>query len=67
MLESNCPRWGGRNSAKAAVRDRVWTSLVETKVNVGPAYDRIPNLVGADAAAKKLSELEPWKRARVVK
>ena len=59
MSESAHSRWAGRNSAKAAVRDRVWERLVETGVNVGPAFDRIPNFVGADAAAKRLSELEP--------
>ena len=66
-METDRSRWAGRNSAKAAVRDRVWSRLVETEANVGPAYDRIPNFVGADAAAKRLSELEQWKRARVVK
>ena len=65
--EADDSRWAGRNSAKAAVRDRVWSALVETGVNVGPAFDRIPNFVGADAAAKRLSELDHWKRARVVK
>ena len=67
MSESDRSRWAGRNSANAAVRDRVWSRLVETEVNVGPAFDRIPNFVGADAAAKRLSDLEQWKRARVVK
>jgi 5-formyltetrahydrofolate cyclo-ligase len=60
-------RWAGRNSAKAAIRDRVWSGLVEAQVNIGPVFDRIPNFVGADAAAKRLSELGEWRRARVVK
>jgi 5-formyltetrahydrofolate cyclo-ligase len=67
MADDGSSRWAGRNSAKAAVRSRVWSRLVETGVNVGPAFDRIPNFVGADAAAKRLGELEEWKRARVVK
>ena len=41
--------------------------LVATGVGIGPAFDRIPNFVGADAAAKRLSELDAWKQARVVK
>ncbi len=45
----------------------MWSRLVDAEVNVGPALDRIPNFVGADAAAKRLSDLEQWKRARVVK
>jgi hypothetical protein len=39
----------GRNGAKAAVRDRVWSGLAEAQVN-GPVFDRIPNFVGADVA-----------------
>ncbi len=67
MAEAGVSRWSGRNGAKAAVRDRVWTRLVEAQVNVGPAFDRIPNFVGADVAAKRLSELDEWRRARVIK
>jgi 5-formyltetrahydrofolate cyclo-ligase len=67
MAEAGGSRWAGRNGAKAAVRDRVWTRLVEAQVNVGPAFDRIPNFVGADVAAKRLSELDEWRRARVIK
>jgi 5-formyltetrahydrofolate cyclo-ligase len=60
-------RWGARSPAKTPARRRVWESLVQEGVNVGPAFDRIPNFVGADAAAKRLSELAAWRRARVVK
>jgi len=67
MPDEASSRWTGRNGAKAAVRNRIWSSLVESGVNVGPAFDRIPNFVGADVAAKRLGELDAWKRARVVK
>jgi len=67
MAERGDSRWAGRNGAKAAIRDRVWSGLVEAQVNIGPAYDRIPNFVGADLAAKRLSELDQWRRARVIK
>ena len=60
-------RWGARSPAKTPARRRVWESLVQEGVNVGPVLDRIPNFVGADAAAKRLSELAAWRRARVVK
>jgi 5-formyltetrahydrofolate cyclo-ligase len=66
-MEATESRWAGRNQAKTAVRNRVWERLVATGVSVGPAFDRIPNFVGADVAAKRLSELDVWKRARVVK
>jgi len=67
MADRSDSRWGGRNRAKAAVRDRIWKRLVDANVNVGPAFDRIPNFVGADLAAKRLSDLDQWRRARVVK
>ena len=46
---------------------RVWEALAREGVNIGPAFDCIPNFVGADMAAKRLSELPAWKAARVVK
>ncbi len=67
MAEHGDSRWAGRNSAKSVVRQRVWRNMVEAQINIGPAFDRIPNFVGADLAAKRLSELDAWKRARVVK
>src|SRR5271157_5601308 len=67
MSNDGRSRWAGRNNAKAIVRNRVWERLIETGVNVGPAFGRIPNFVGADAAAKRLSELDEWRRARVIK
>ena len=67
MTERSDSRWAGRNRAKAAVRDRIWKRLVDANVNVGPAFDRIPNFAGADLAAKRLSDLDEWRRARVIK
>jgi 5-formyltetrahydrofolate cyclo-ligase len=65
MSETSC--WSARSPAKTEVRLRVWERLAREGVNVGPVFDRIPNFVGADAAAKHLSELPAWKTARVVK
>jgi 5-formyltetrahydrofolate cyclo-ligase len=64
---SETSRWGARSPAKTEVRLRVWESLARDGVNVGPAFDRIPNFVGADMAAHRLAGLDAWKRARVVK
>jgi len=64
---SETSRWGARSPAKTEVRLRVWERLARDGVKVGPAFDRIPNFVGADAAAKRLSELDAWKAAKVVK
>jgi 5-formyltetrahydrofolate cyclo-ligase len=60
-------RWAGRNSGKDVARADIWGALVDNGVNIGPSFDRIPNFVGADTAAKRLSDLDEWKRARVVK
>ena len=67
MNANETSRWAGRNAAKDVVRAEIWRALLDAGVAVGPVFDRIPNFVGADAAAKRLSELEEWKRARVVK
>ncbi len=60
-------RWAGRNDAKDALRDRVWGDLEAAGVNVGPVRSRIPNFVGADAAAHALAALPIWQAARIVK
>lgn len=60
-------RWSGRNPAKDKVRREIWDRLVERRLGVGPVHDRIPNFVGADMAAQRLSELDAWKTARTVK
>jgi 5-formyltetrahydrofolate cyclo-ligase len=60
-------RWAGRNPAKDVVRHDVWRVLEENGVAVGPAWSMIPNFVGADVAAWRLSQTDAWKAARTVK
>ena len=60
-------RWAGRNESKDAVRSEVWRTLEATGTAVGPAWSLIPNFVGADVAAWRLSQTDEWKRARTVK
>jgi 5-formyltetrahydrofolate cyclo-ligase len=60
-------RWAGRNPDKDVVRSAVWSSLEAAGVAVGPAWSMIPNFVGADVAAWRLSLTPEWKRARTVK
>lgn len=56
------------DDAKQAVRERVWRALREHKAARFPgAEGRIPNFVGAEAAARRLAELEAWQRAGVLK
>jgi 5-formyltetrahydrofolate cyclo-ligase len=55
-------------AAKAAVREEVWAALVVPGVARFPGPDgRIPNFVGAEAAAERLRELDEWRAAASVK
>ena len=60
-------RWAGRNRDKDVLRDEVWSALERTGVGVGSVRSRIPNFVGADAAAWRLASTPMWRDARVVK
>ena len=44
-----------------------WNRLIAAQVKVGPVFDGIPNFVGADLAAKRLSDLDEWRRSCVIK
>src|SRR5262245_49049739 len=53
---------------KQAIRERIWTMMEERGVAAFPgARGRIPNFVGASAAANRLATLDEWRRARVIK
>jgi 5-formyltetrahydrofolate cyclo-ligase len=54
--------------SKQAIREQVWSLLTERGVARFPgAMGRIPNFIGAEAAAKRLAESPAWRAARVVK
>ena len=56
------------SSTKQATRDRVWALLTKRRVARFPgAVGRIPNFVGAEAAARRLAESSAWQAARVIK
>src|SRR5438105_10270923 len=56
------------NGRKQAIRQRVWTLLEEKGAAAFPgARGRIPNFVGASAAAERLDGLEEWRAARAIK
>jgi len=58
----------GLLAAKAALREEVWASLAEPGVSRFPGPDgRIPNFVGAEAAAERLRGLDAWRAAATVK
>ncbi len=55
-------------AAKAAVRERVWAALDVPGVARFPKpANRIPNFVGAEAAARPLAESDEWAGAATVK
>jgi 5-formyltetrahydrofolate cyclo-ligase len=55
-------------AAKAALRDEVWRAMSVQGIGRFPApANRIPNFVGAEAAADQLAGAAEWQRARTVK
>jgi 5-formyltetrahydrofolate cyclo-ligase len=55
-------------AAKAALRERVWADLDQPGVARFPKpANRIPNFVGAEAAARRLAETPDWVSAATVK
>ena len=54
--------------SKQTLRERVWALLIARGAARFPgARGRIPNFVGAEAAARRLAESSAWRAARVVK
>jgi len=55
-------------AAKAALRQEVWAALRAAKATRFPGPEgRIPNFVGAEAAAERLRSTEPWQAAGTLK
>src|SRR5438105_2574363 len=53
---------------KQAIRDRIWKLLEDGRAAAFPgARGRIPNFVGASAAADRLAATGEWRSARVIK
>jgi 5-formyltetrahydrofolate cyclo-ligase len=55
-------------SRKQLLREKIWSEMERSGIAAFPlpVRDRIPNFVGAEAAAQRLRGLEQWKRAGVV-
>ncbi|MEM1563092.1 MAG: 5-formyltetrahydrofolate cyclo-ligase [Candidatus Bathyarchaeia archaeon] len=53
---------------KQRLREKIWREMEKCGVATFPlpCWGRIPNFVGAEAAADKLRQLEEWKRAKVI-
>jgi 5-formyltetrahydrofolate cyclo-ligase len=56
------------SEGKQGLREQVWHAMTVNKVARFPgAQGRIPNFIGAEAAAQHLTTLAVWQRARVLK
>jgi 5-formyltetrahydrofolate cyclo-ligase len=53
---------------KRRLREEIWREMEKSRVATFPlpCWGRIPNFIGAEAAAEKLRQLEEWKKAKVV-
>ncbi|MEM2912464.1 MAG: 5-formyltetrahydrofolate cyclo-ligase [Candidatus Bathyarchaeia archaeon] len=53
---------------KQRLREKIWREMEKFGVAAFPlpCKGRIPNFIGAEAAADKLRQLEEWKRAKVI-
>jgi len=56
------------NKRKQEIREKIWRILEERNIALfpRPVFGRIPNFIGSDIAAKKLSELSIFKKANVI-
>ena len=55
-------------AAKAELREQIWAALVAAGAGRFPGpHGRIPNFVGAEAAAERLRNSDPWRSAATVK
>lgn len=56
------------NAVKAALREESWQAVVDAGAARFPgAFHRIPNFVGAEAAAERLRGTDAWRAAQTVK
>jgi 5-formyltetrahydrofolate cyclo-ligase len=59
--------WIGRHSGKDELRAEIWALLQEQKASVRDPVGHIPNFVGAQQTADRLSTLPIWQQAKVIK
>lgn len=55
------------DDGKSAVRERVWSALIDARISTPDARGYIPRFVGSDQAAELLAATDAWRRARAVK
>ncbi|MGQ9478994.1 MAG: 5-formyltetrahydrofolate cyclo-ligase [Thermoproteota archaeon] len=56
------------DKTKQEIREETWRKMEKLRVALFPgAFGKIPNFIGAEKAALRLTQLDEWKRATVVK
>ncbi|GAA3229572.1 5-formyltetrahydrofolate cyclo-ligase [Nonomuraea helvata] len=55
------------DDAKNAVRERMWSALIESEISAPDARGYIPHFVGSDKAAELLATTDAWRAAHTVK
>jgi 5-formyltetrahydrofolate cyclo-ligase len=55
-------------SKKQQLREKIWNEMEQSRIATFPlpCRGRIPNFVGAEAAAEKLRKLDEWKKAKTI-
>ncbi len=59
--------WRGRDAAKDTLRERMWALLIERGAAVGDPTGHIPDFIGTEAAATRMTAMPAFAAARVVK
>jgi len=56
------------SSKKQLLREKIWSEMERLRIAAFPlpCRGRIPNFVGAEAAAERLRQLKKWKKAKVI-
>jgi len=56
------------SSKKQLLREKIWSEMERLRIAAFPlpCRGRIPNFVGAEAAAERLRQLKEWKKAKVI-
>lgn len=67
MSDLSQTEWSGRHPEKDRLRTEVWSRLKQARASVRDPVGHIPNFVGAEQAADRLTMLPIWQQAQVIK
>lgn len=67
MSVSASSSWSNRHPDKETLRQRIWSTLKSHHATHRDPVGHIPNFIGADIAAERLAETNPWQQAQTIK